>query len=84
MSEVFSPVVAKQGEYIEPYVFSVLYSDALDVGLMKAQIRSFSDCRQIKIWSEAKAIVQNGFKMEEYLCKKPGSARAAVKFKKIP
>lgn len=61
MSKVLSSAAAEQGAYIFLSILSVLYSNALHAGIMRAHVQNASDSGGTETCSESKAIVENGF-----------------------
>lgn len=55
LSEVLSSVAAEQGDYIVLSIPSILCSNALDSGEVRAHIRGDSDSRRITKCFESKA-----------------------------
>lgn len=47
-SKVSSSIVAKYGDFVVSPIFSILWSDMFDVGVMQTHIQSASDGRPIK------------------------------------
>lgn len=82
-SEVSASAAAEQGDYIVRSILSVVYSDAFDVGVIRAYIRKASNCKLVTKFSECKAIVKNGLEDVEYNCKEPSSDRVAWSSEKI-